>query len=278
MPQPLTDYANILRHHVLHRGGKTAILCGETSISYAALADTVARFAGLFLSLSLGPGDRCVIALPDCPDFFHAFLGALHCGIVAVPVGTQLPAGHYAAIFRDARASALVTLDGSPSAAAWSGSDATLLSVDAPDFAERLRRSNTAPATTPDATGPHFLLYTSGSTGEPKGVPHTQRDMLVCARRYAGEVLGLEPGDVILSASKLSFAFGLGNSLIFPLYHGATVILHPGGSGPAELFALPQLIADRRPTLLFAVPSVYAMLGRIASSASARRIIARLAR
>lgn len=263
MPQPLTDYANILRYHVLHRGGKTAILCGETSISYAALADTVARFAGLFLSLSLGPGDRCVIALPDCPDFFHAFLGALHCGIVAVPVGTQLPAGHYAAIFRDARASALVTLDGSPSAAAWSGSDATLLSVDAPDFAERLRRSNTAPATTPDATGPHFLLYTSGSTGEPKGVPHTQRDMLVCARRYAGEVLGLGPGDVILSASTLSFAFGLGNSLIFPLYHGATVILHPGGSGPAELFALPQLIADRRPTLLFAVPSVYAMLGRI---------------
>lgn len=263
MPQPLTDYACILRHHALHRGGKTAIHYGETRLSYASLADNVARFAGLLLSLGLGPGDRCVIALPDCPDFFHAFLGALHCGVVAVPVGTQLPAGHYAAIFRDARASALVTLDGSTSAAAWTGPDATRLCVDAPDFADRLKRSNAAPAATPDATGPHFLLYTSGSTGEPKGVPHTQRDMLACARRYAGEVLGMGAGDVILSASKLYFAFGLGNSLIFPLYHGATVILHPGGCGPTELFALPQLVADRRPTLLFAVPSVYAMLLRI---------------
>jgi len=263
MPQPLTDYASILRQHALHQGGKTAIHCGETSLSYAALADNVARFAGLLLSLGLGPGDRCVIALPDCPDFFHAFLGALHCGVVPVPVGTQLPAGHYAAIFRDARASALVTMGGSIAATAWTGPDATLLCADAPDFTDRLRRSNAAPAATPDATGPHFLLYTSGSTGEPKGVPHTQRDMLACARRYAGEVLGMGATDVVLSASKLNFAFGLGNSLIFPLYHGATVILHPGGSGPAELFALPQLVADRRPTLLFAVPSVYAMLLRI---------------
>ena len=263
MPQPLTDYACILRHHALHRGAKTAIHCGETSLSYASLADSVARFAGLLLSLGLGPGDRCVIALPDCPAFFHAFLGALHCGIVAVPVGTKLPAGHYAAIFRDTRASALITPSGSIAATAWTGSAETLLCTDAPDFADRLKRSHAAPATVPGVTGPHFLLYTSGSTGEPKGVPHTQRDMLACAQRYAGGVLGMEPGDVILSASKLSFAFGLGNSLIFPLYYGATVILHPGGCGPAELFALPQLVADRRPTLLFAVPSVYAMLLRI---------------
>lgn len=262
MPQPLTDYASILRHNALHQGGKTAILCGETSLSYAALADNVARFAGLLLSLGLGPGDRCVIALPDSPDFFHTFLGALHSGVVAVPVGTQLPAGHYAAIFRDARASALVTLDGSIAATAWTGPDATLLCADAPDFADHLKRSNPAPAATPDVTGPDFLLYTSGSTGEPKGVPHTQRDMLACAQRYAGEVLGMVSTDVVLSASKLNFAFGLGNSLIFPLYHGATVILHPGGSGPAALFALPQLIADRRPTLFFAVPSVYALLLR----------------
>jgi benzoate-CoA ligase len=263
MPQPLNDYASILRHHALHQGGKTAIHYGEIRISYAALADGVARFAGLLLSLGLGPGDRCVIALPDCPDFFHAFLGALHCGVVAVPVATQLPAGHYAAIFRDARASVLITTGDSIAATAWTGADGTLLCADAPDFADRLRRSNAVPATTPDATGPHFLLFTSGSTGEPKGVPHTQGDMLACARRYAGEVLGMGPTDVILSASKLYFAFGLGNSLTFPLYYGATVILHPGGCGPAELFALPPLVADRRPTLLFAVPSVYAMLLRV---------------
>jgi len=259
----LTDYACILRHHAQHQGGKTAIHCGKTSISYAALSENVARFAGLLLSLGLGPGDRCVIALPDCPTFFHAFLGALHCGIIAAPVGTHLPAGHYAAIFRDTRASALITSSGSIAATAWTGSDETLLCADAPDFADRLKRSNAAPATTPDVNGPHFLLYTSGSTGEPKGVPHTQQDMLACARRYAGEILGMGPTDVILSASKLSFAFGLGNSLIFPLYYGATVLLHPGGGGPAEIFALPQMVADRRPTLFFAVPSVYAMLLRV---------------
>lgn len=263
MPQPLTDYASILRHHALHRGEKTAIFCGNASISYAALSDSVARFAGLLVSLGLGPGDRCVIALPDCPDFFYAFLGALHCGVVAAPVGVQLTAGQYAAIFRDSQAQALATLEGGAPASAWTGPDAKRLCVDAPDFAGRLERSAPASARTPTELGPHFMLFTSGSTGEPKGVPHTQRDMLACARRYSGEVLGMGFEDVILSASKLNFAFGLGNSLIFPLYHGATVVLHPGSDGPAELFALPQLIADRRPTLLFAVPSAYAMLLRI---------------
>jgi len=262
MPQLFTDYASILRRHARRQGGKTAVRCGETNVSYAALADDVARFAGLLLSLGLGPGDRCVIALPDCPAFFQAFLGALHGGVVAVPVAAQLPGAHYAAIFRDARASALITMGESLAATAWTGSDETLLCADAPGFADRLKRSNPAPAVTPDAAGPHFLLFTSGSTGEPKGVPHTQGDMLACARRYAGQVLGMEPTDVVLSASKLHFAFGLGNSLTFPLYYGATVILHPGGSGPADIFAVPQLVAAERPTLFFAVPSVYAMLLR----------------
>lgn len=194
MPQPLTDYASILRHNALHQGGKTAILCGETSLSYAALADNVARFAGLLLSLGLGPGDRCVIALPDSPDFFHTFLGALHSGVVAVPVGTQLPAGHYAAIFRDARASALVTLDGSIAATAWTGPDATLLCADAPDFADHLKRSNPAPAATPDVTGPHFLLYTSGSTGEP---------LPAALHRQWRETTGLEIVDGIGSTEAL---------------------------------------------------------------------------
>ncbi|MEF2145284.1 MAG: AMP-binding protein [Desulfovibrionaceae bacterium] len=263
MSRQFSDFSSILQGHALSQGGKTAIRYGAESISYASLADNVARFAGLLLALGIGPGDSCVIALPDCPEFIHAFLGALHCGIVAAPVSPQLPAKHYAAIFRDTGASALVTQEGSTPAAVWNGPDAMRICIDASGFADQFARSAPAPACIPAKDGPHFMLFTSGSTGEPKGVPHTQRDMMACARHYADEVLGMEPDDVVLSASKMNFAFGLGNSLIFPLYHGATVVLHPGGCGPAELFALPQLVADKAPTLFFAVPSVYAMLLRI---------------
>ncbi len=262
MPQPFTDYTSILCHHAQNHGGKAAIHCDEQSLAYAVLADNVARFAGLLRSLGLRPGDRFAIALPDCPEFFFAFLGGLHYGAVPVPLGPQLSPKNYAAIFHDAQVSALIAHRGSDLAKDWAGQDRPLVDVDGPDFAARLERTSPWPAATPPENGVHFLLYSSGTTGEPKGVPHSQWDMMACARRYAGEVLGLGPRDVVLSASKLHFAFGLGNSLIFPLYYGSTVLLNPGGSGPAELFALLHLIADQRPTLFFAVPSVYALLLR----------------
>ena len=101
------------------------------------------------------------------------------------------------------------------------------------------------------------MLYSSGSTGKPKGVPHSQGDMLFCAEHYAGPVLGMSEDDLIFSASKLFFAYGLGNSLIFPLRFGASVILLPRKSTPADVF---RIIEERRPTLFFAVPTLYNML------------------
>ncbi|MCB2188798.1 MAG: benzoate-CoA ligase family protein [Deltaproteobacteria bacterium] len=268
MPPPFTDYAGILRQHARNQGGKTAVLCAGQSLTYAGLADQVARFAGLLHALGLRPGDSFAIALPDGPEFFFAFLGGLHYGAVPIPLGMQLTPKNYAAIFHDAQVAALITQSGSAAAQAWAGADRPLVGVNEPGFPARLAETSPWPAAPPPANGVHFLLYSSGTTGEPKGVPHSQGDMLACARRYAGLVLGLGPRDVVLSASKLHFAFGLGNSLIFPLYYGATALLNPGGSGPAEVFALLDLIAEQRPTVFCAVPSVYALLLRSLESAA----------
>jgi len=103
------------------------------------------------------------------------------------------------------------------------------------------------------------MLYSSGSTGRPKGVVHTQEDLLVPACGWGGGVLGVTADDVVFSASKFSFAYGLISSFSLPLFHGATALLFPGKPGPYELFAA---IARHRPTLFFCVPTLYNMMLR----------------
>jgi benzoate-CoA ligase len=102
-----------------------------------------------------------------------------------------------------------------------------------------------------------FLLYSSGSTGQPNGVPHRHRDMLVCADTYGSEVLGITDQDIHFSASKLFFAYGLGNSLFLPFRFGAATVLFPAKPTPADIF---RVIATRRPTVFFGVPALYSML------------------
>src|SRR5207253_10634443 len=102
---------------------------------------------------------------------------------------------------------------------------------------------------------PAFWLYSSGSTGFPKGAVHLHHDMVLCCETYAKEVLGIRPTDRVYSAAKLFFAYGLGNACFFPMGVGAQSVLYPHRPTPESVF---EIIARYRPTLFFGVPTLYA--------------------
>ncbi len=257
MTESLADYFEILAHHARVRGDKVALTGPGQQVTYAGLNEHIGRFGNLLRDMGVGNGERVVLALPDGPDFFFAFFGAMKCGAVPVPLSPDLSGREYGYVLQDCGASALVTVGACPAASQARGALKMLL-VD--DEACRPRLAAAAADLAPHPAAPEqiaFLLYSSGSTGNPKGVPHSQRDMLFCARQYAGKVLQMSERDVVFSASKLFFAYGLGNSLIFPLYFGATTVLFDRKPGPGDIF---RIIDRFRPTLLYCVPTLYNML------------------
>src|SRR6185312_13203331 len=132
----------------------------------------------------------------------------------------------------------------------------------APDGMESLQQllDSSSPELEPECTTKDdaaFWLYSSGSTGFPKGCVHLHHDMVVCAERYAKAVLGITEQDRFFSVAKLFFAYGLGNGLYFPLCVGATAILWAGSPSPQNIFGV---IERHKPTLFFSVPSNFSTL------------------
>ena len=234
--------------------------------------ELVARAEAFHAALArreIAAGERVLLLLRDTPEFAAAFLGALRAGAIPVPLSTFLSPAELAFVAQDAEAR-LVVLDG-----ALPGAAELAAALPAGVRCERIEAGRgldpgpgaaPAPART-RAADPAFWLYTSGTTGEPKGVLHRHGDLLATAEAYARGVLGLGPGDRGLSASKLFFAFGLGNSLGFPLALGFEAVLHPGRPTPEAIFALFERHA---PSVFFGVPTLYAAL--LAHPALPRRL------
>ena len=250
------------RHVAEGRGGKIAIRCAAGEVSYAELAARVDRCGNALLGLGLAPGERMVMVVADSPEFFYLFWGAIKAGIVPVPVNAILRAADYRVIVEDSACAAVVYSpefagEVEPALAAAGGPRisvridggprglAALLAAAAPALAAR-------PA---DATAPCFWLYTSGSTGRPKGAVHRHRDMVVTSELFGRGVLGITGDEIIFSAAKLFFAYGLGNAMTFPLWAGATTVLL--GARPTAHNTL-ETLERYRPTLYFGVPTLYA--------------------
>ena len=254
----------IERNLAAGRGAKTAFIddCGRCS--YLELAERVSRFTNLVRRLGVHPEQRILLCLHDTIDFPTAFLGAIKAGVVPVAVNTQLSVDEFAFMLADSRAravivsapvfpamrAALAQLPGPRLEIIVSGADAQEHSL-AGLLAEAPAACETAP-THPDE--PCFWLYSSGSTGRPKGTVHIHSSLMQTAELYAVPVLGITESDIVFSAAKLFFAYGLGNSLTFPMAVGATSVLTAERPTPA---AVSRVLREHQPTIFCGVPTLY---------------------
>ena len=249
------------------RGGKLAYIDDAGRYTYDELARRANRFANAMRALGIRREQRIFVALYDCIDFPVAFLGAIKAGIVPVAGNTLLTTADYEYQLRDSRAVALVVSQGLLPAFApllgdlpdlehviVSGSDAGPHRPLSDLMAASDERFDTVP-TCPDEAC--YWGYSSGSTGAPKGTVHIHTNLKAVADLYGGPILGIRESDVVFSAAKLFFAYGLGNSLLFPMSVGATAVLMADRATPAAVF---KRLREHRPTIFYGVPTLYAAM------------------
>nr|VFJ60587.1 MAG: benzoate-CoA ligase [Candidatus Kentron sp. FW] len=252
------------------RGDKTAILCQDRTITYADLQEGVNRFGNMLRELDTRMEERVAILLPDIPEFAFAFFGTMKTGAVAVPLNTLLGPEEYEYLLNDSRARVLVVhaslverIIGIQDKLQYlkyitvCGGDCNC-DADYPRLEPLLQSvSPLLQAADTSRDDVAFWLYSSGTTGFPKGAVHLHHDMIVAADGYARETLGLNESDLSFSVAKLFFAYGLGNGLYFPLRVGGTSILLPDKPLPDAVF---DTIDKYRPTVFYSVPTSYAAL------------------
>ncbi len=276
------------RHRAGPAAAKPAYIesgAGGRTLTYKDLAEQSDRMAALYERHGLRPEDRAAMLVLDQIEFPVIFWGSLKAGIVPIPLNTLLSAELYKAILMDSKARALFissellpavepVLAGNPYLQA-------VFVIEQPDkrngqpllarlfgntakkngrtfsFAAELAASERRPILKAGPDECAFWLYSSGSTGAPKGVRHVHSNLKYTADTYGRQVLGIEPDDIVFSTAKMFFAYGLGNAMTFPLSAGATVILLKGRPTPDSIGAV---LREARPTVFCCVPTLYAAI------------------
>jgi benzoate-CoA ligase len=247
------------------RGSKVAYIDDSGTCTFLQLAERVDRAANALRNLGIQRENRIAIAMLDSADWVALFLGAIKAGIVPVALNTLLTPSDYEYQLKDSRSQALFVSE--PLLKSFEP-----IRANCPDLThviphEKLKellssaspKAEAAPTLRDDMC---FWLYSSGSTGAPKGTVHLHSHVILTAELYAKPVLGIRESDVVFSAAKLFFAYGLGNAMTFPLSVGAMTVLMAERPTPEAVF---KRLTEKKPTIFYGVPTLYA--GMLASPA-----------
>jgi benzoate-CoA ligase family protein len=245
-----------------HDPSLPAILFGPRTIKYGELRAETLKMAQVISSLGVEHGERVALLLNDSPEFVEAFIATCSLGAIAVPINMALRAEEQCSILHNSGAS-LAFMEADTRHDLLTHAPEKLQSLKNVVRAQSLRELKEQQAGS-DLTFPKppddeaaFILYTSGSTGEPKGAVHSQADIFYTNQTYCREVLRLTTKDRLFSSSRLPFAYGLGNSFSFPLLNGATTILLREKPSPD---VIARVFTEHRPTIFFGVPVIYNLL------------------
>jgi len=253
-------------------GARTALIGGGESVTYAQLAARTARSAAALGALGVRPGDRVLLMMRDTPEFAAAWLGAVHAGAVAVGVNSKLSNDDVRHIASDSGAKLALIEDVFVAERSGLAADVRLVGSDEWRALERVAPRAEAFDGTPDS--PALMLYSSGTTGRPKGIVHRHHSILCVGASF--RELGLGEGDCVFTTSKFFFAYGLEHGLLSPLSRGATSILCADWP---DAEAVIDIVSRHRPAAMFSVPTIYRRLlaeapGRLAAFTGVRRFVA----
>ena len=262
---------NLFQAIFTNKPSSIAILHKDREITYGDLQVETLKTAGAITSLGIRPGDRVALLLHDSPEFIEAFIAICSLGAITVPINMALPVEDQRSILHNSGAR-LALMEDDIRHTLLTGASEKLRQLQEIVVLEQteerglkyLRQlkgeaqaSQLSDFPEPETDQPAFILYTSGSTGEPKGAVHSQANIFHTNQSFCREVLKLTSGDRLFSSSRLPFAYGFGNSCSFPLLNGATTILCKEKPNPD---VIDRVFCESRPTIFFGVPVVYNLL------------------
>lgn len=252
------------------RGDKTAIYYTEdgSTYTYNDVLTMTNRTGNMLKELEVRMEERVMLLLLDCPEHVFSFFGAIKMGAVPIPTNTLLKPPDYEYLLNDSRARVLIIseplLDQIEPIRDQLRYLRDIVVVGEPRSADQLSYHELVDSASDELEAEEmsqddacFWLYSSGTTGFPKGAVHLQHDMLYCADLYAQPILDINENDRVFSVAKLFFAYGLGNALYFPFRVGASTVLYPGKPDPVKFY---EIIQEYQPTIFYSVPTAYAAM------------------